>query len=91
MTPQSPDSPHSAGEPVYIRMKVVGFEQLNGWEPDEKGKMRNVLKPEVVWLSPIDKAGNVLPDHPVYGFHPSILIHPAKVLEDMKQSLEKKQ
>lgn len=84
----SQDSPYKAGDVVYLRLRTTGFEQPVGYEPclSQQGQetVRAVLKPEVCWARPIDKEGRFVGDI-VYAVSPELLIHPAKVIEDMKK------
>lgn len=87
---KNPTVPHNTGDIVYLRMRLHAFEGLPEYVTDEKGKTRVKKVHDVVWVYPVDKNGNRVSDH-LYGVEGAWLIHPSKVIEDMKQAMEKKQ
>lgn len=91
-TPITSDSPFRAEEVVYLRLRLHGFEQFIGWEntgTKDVPKYVAVTKPEVAWVTPIDKDGKPIEGAPCYQIRPEWMIHPAAVKQDVKDTLGK--
>ncbi len=77
---------------AYLRVRVDGFELYVGWEnmgTPEQPKFKAVTKPEVAWVTPINKDGTPIDGAPIYQVNPDWLIQPGLVKQDVKEMTEK--